>query len=132
MTGRIAMRRRGLVPIIGAAMLLLGSALTAHADATKLIFTTITPPGSGISRGTYQPWVQAINSQGKGIVDIDMRDGFTLVQSTNFYDRLRDNVVQISFGSMNYISGKFQLSLFTALPFLTDSAEEESIVFWRI
>ena len=114
------------------ALALLASSPLASADVTKLLFTTITPPGSGISRGTYQPWVEKINQDGKGVVDIDMRDGFALVQSTNFYDRLRDNVVQISFGSMNYVAGKFKLSLFAALPFLIDSAEEESVVYYRI
>src|ERR1700722_20136650 len=115
-----------------AALALVASTAVASADATKLLFTTITPPGSGISRGTYQPWVEKINQDGKGVVDIDMRDGFALVQSTNFYDRLRDNVVQISFGSTNYVAGKFKLSLFAALPFLIDSAEEESIIYYRI
>jgi TRAP-type C4-dicarboxylate transport system substrate-binding protein len=40
--------------------------------------------------------------------------------------------MQISFGSLNYLAGKFQLSIFTALPFLMNSAEEESVVFWRL
>jgi len=123
---------RGWSALYGAVLTLLGLMGAASADETKLLFTTITPPNSGISQGTYRPWVEKINQEGKGVVDIDMRDGFALVQSTNFYDRLRDNVVQISFGSMNYIAGKFQLSLFAALPFLIDSAEEESVVYWRI
>lgn len=123
---------RGWGVLFCAGVALLDLAGIACADETKLLFTTITPPGSGISRGTYQPWVEKINQDGKGIVDIDMRDGFALVQSTNFYDRLRDNVVQISFGSMNYVAGKFKLSLFAALPFLMDSAEEESVVYYRI
>lgn len=123
---------RGWGALFCVGMALLGLAGTAFADETKLLFTTITPPGSGISRGTYQPWVEKINQDGKGVVNIDMRDGFALVQSTNFYDRLRDNVVQISFGSMNYVAGKFKLSLFVALPFLIDSAEEESVIYYRI
>src|SRR6185437_4180773 len=60
------------------------------------------------------------------------RDGFTLANSTNFYDRLLGDVMQITFGSLNYLAGKFQLSQVMALPFVMDSAEQESIVFWRL
>jgi TRAP-type C4-dicarboxylate transport system substrate-binding protein len=117
---------------IAVALAVAGSPFAALADETKLIFTTISLPTSEIGIETYHTWVDRINAQGKGVLNIDLRDGTALVQSPNFYDRLRDDVVQISFGSLNYLAGKFQLSVFTTLPFLMNSAEEESVVFWRL
>ncbi|HLI20785.1 MAG TPA: TRAP transporter substrate-binding protein DctP, partial [Stellaceae bacterium] len=72
------------------------------------------------------------NEAGKGIVSIDVRDGFTLVNSSNYYDRLTSDVVQITFGSPNYLGGQFPLSHVMVLPFLFDTSEEASAVYWRL
>jgi TRAP-type transport system periplasmic protein len=103
----------------------------APADELKLIMTTITRPNTPIS-DKYHEWADRINAAGKGVVQIDVRDGFTLASSQNFYDRLTSDVMQISFGSLNYLAGKFKLSEVMALPFLMDSSEQASVVFWRL
>lgn len=72
-----------------------------------------------------------MSAAGQGAVHVDVRDGFTFASSTNYYDRLLNNVMQISFGSLNYLAGKFRLSQVMALPFLMNSGEQESEVFWR-
>jgi len=109
-----------------------GLAGRAGADETHLAFTTISLPGSTISDQVWHPWADRVNAARQGIVHVDVRDGFTLASSTNYYDRLLSNVMQISFGSLNYLAGKFQLSQVMALPFLMNSAEQESEVFWRL
>ncbi|HWE73642.1 MAG TPA: TRAP transporter substrate-binding protein [Stellaceae bacterium] len=104
----------------------------APADELKLIMTTIAQPTSPVGQQTYHDWADRVNAQGKGVVQIDVRDGFALASSTNFYDRLLSDVMQISFGSLNYLAGKFKLSEVMALPFVMKSAEQESVVFWRL
>lgn len=104
----------------------------AGAQQLNLIFTTIQSPTAESNVRSYHAWADRINAEANGLFKIDTRDGAALVSNSDFYDRLRDNVVQISNGSLNYISGKFQLSVFPALPFLMDSAEEEAVVFWRV
>lgn len=104
----------------------------APADELKLIMTTIAQPTSPVGQQTYHEWADRINAQGKGVVQIDVRDGFALASSTNYYDRLLSDVMQISFGSLNYLAGKFKLSEVIALPFVMKSAEQESVVFWRL
>ncbi|HEX3972139.1 MAG TPA: hypothetical protein VHX19_12485, partial [Stellaceae bacterium] len=118
--------------IFAALSVAFGFATHAGADETRLIFTTISPAGSTTSDQIWHPWANRVNEAGKGVVHIDVRDGFVLASSTNYYDRLLSNVMQISFGSLNYIAGKFQLSQVMALPFLMNSAEQESEVFWRL
>ena len=105
---------------------------SAAAQTPNLIFTTIASPTAEFNQRGNHAWAERVNAQAGGAFTIDVRDGTALLSNPDFYDRLRDNVVQISSGSLNYISGKFQLSVFTALPFLMDSAEEESVVFWRV
>ena len=50
----------------------------------KLIFTTISAPQSETVVNLYQPWADRVNAAGKGVVQIDTRHGFTLVNSGNF------------------------------------------------
>ncbi|HEY3919429.1 MAG TPA: TRAP transporter substrate-binding protein [Stellaceae bacterium] len=118
--------------LLGCAIAALVAARSAAADELKLIMTTIAQPTSPVGQQTYHEWADRINAQGKGAVQIDVRDGFALASSQNFYDRLLSDVMQISFGSLNYLAGKFKLSEVMALPFVMTSAEQESVVFWRL
>jgi len=117
--------------IIGCVFAALLGARAAAADEIKLIMTTIVQPNTPISE-KYHEWADRVNAQGKGIVYIDVRDGYALASSQNFYDRLLSDVMQISFGSLNYLAGKFKLSEVMALPFVMNSAEQASVVFWRL
>jgi TRAP-type C4-dicarboxylate transport system substrate-binding protein len=123
------MKRIGTIAAAVAALLL---CRTASADETTLIMTTISSPTSQVGKINYHGWADRVNAAGKGIIHIDVRDGTALANSLNFYDRLLGDVMQISFGSLNYIAGKFKLSQVMALPFVMDSAEQESVVFWRL
>jgi TRAP-type transport system periplasmic protein len=123
------MNRLGMIAAAVAALL---ACQGARADETKLIMTTISSPASQVGQENYHGWANRVNEAGKGVVTIDIRDGFTLANSTNFYDRLLSDVIQITFGSLNYVAGKFQLSQVMTLPFVMDSAEQESVVFWRL
>ncbi|HEY3917274.1 MAG TPA: TRAP transporter substrate-binding protein DctP [Stellaceae bacterium] len=122
--------RRYLATIVAVIALL--AANGAQADETRLIMTTISSSASQVGQLNFHGWANRVTAAGKGVVSIDVRDGFALANSQNFYDRLLADVVQISFGSLNYIAGKFQLSQVMALPFVMDSAEQESVVFWRL
>ena len=124
------MKRLSLV--LACTLVTLVTARAAAADEIKLIMTTIAQPTSPVGQQTYHEWADRINAQGKGIVQLDVRDGYALASSTNFYDRLLSDVMQVSFGSLNYIAGKFKLSEVIALPFVMNSAEQESVVFWRL
>lgn len=117
--------------LFGCALAALVGVRVAAADEIKLVMTTITQPNTPISQ-KYHDWADRVNVQGKGVVQIDVRDGFVLASSQNFYDRLLSNVMQLSFGSLNYLAGKFKLSEVMALPFVMNSAEQESVVFWRL
>lgn len=103
----------------------------AAADEINLIFTPIALPNTPAA-GMYHEWADKVNAAGKGVVHLDVRDGFTLVNSKNFYDRLLSDVVQITFGSTNYVGGAFRLSQVMSLPFTFETSEQASAVFWRL
>lgn len=123
---------RALWVVLQAVVASLIFANPAPAEEIKLIMTTITAPNTATDQLIFHKWADRINQRGKGIIQIDVRDGFALANSANFYDRLVSNVSQISWGSLNYVAGKFSLTEVMTLPFLLDSAEQASVVFWRL
>lgn len=107
-------------------------ATTASAQEVTLIFATTNPSNAHLNVQVLHPWAQRINETGKGVIKIDVRDGPTLANHVNFYDRVTTDVVQIAWGLQNAIGGKFPLSEVAGLPFIADNAEEAAIAFWRL
>jgi TRAP-type C4-dicarboxylate transport system substrate-binding protein len=103
----------------------------ARADEVALIFGTGQLPGTPVATEIYHPWVAAVNAAGKGIVQIDERDGRAVLNTTNFYDRVIDDVVQIGFGSLSYVGGKFPIEAVTDLP-IDATSKVASVAFWRL
>jgi TRAP-type transport system periplasmic protein len=123
------MRKIVLAAALAAGLFAGGEAVPAA--EVHLIATTISLPNTPNS-AMFHEWADRVNAQGKGIVTIDVRDGFALVSSRNYYERLVSDVMQISFGSLNYEVGKFPLCQVMGLPFVFSSAEQASAVFWRL
>lgn len=103
----------------------------AQADEVALLFGTGQNPDQPVAKEIYQPWTAAVNAAGKGIVRIDERDGRVVLNTSNFYDQVSNDVVQIGFGSMDYLSGKFQLSSVVVLP-IDATSEVASVAYWRL
>jgi TRAP-type C4-dicarboxylate transport system substrate-binding protein len=108
------------------------SAGSARAQETSLLFGTTNAPQIPVNTQIMHPWAKRINDQGKGAVVIDVRDGPTLANFNNYYDRVISDTVQISWGIQSYIAGKFVGSLVAGLPFTSDKAEEASVAYWRL
>lgn len=104
----------------------------ARADEQKLIFATVTPPGSVVNEKVVKPWAQRVNEQGKGVIAIDVREGTTLATFENVYDRVLANVAQIGWGIQAAVGGKFPLSNVVALPLQFDRSAAGSVAFWRV
>ena len=105
---------------------------SAAADETALIFATANPPESHPNALFMHPWARSINADGQGILSIDVRDGTTIANATNAYDRVRDDVIQIGWILQNDVSGKFPRSDVATLPFMARSSAEGSTALWRL
>jgi TRAP-type transport system periplasmic protein len=123
------MRRLAIAALFAAS---LGATGLVQAEEAVLLFGTSTPPGTHISIRVFHPWAERINEQGKGVVKIDVRDGMEIANPGNFYTRVREDVIQIGWGSHNSVPGTFPLSGFSNLPFQTESSETSSVAFWRL
>ena len=123
------MMRVGLIAALAA--LLIGT-ITARAEETTLIFATDGPPDTHVIVRVFHPWAEHINEVGKGVLHLDVRDGMSVVNPTNFYNRVLDDVVQVTWGSIGNLSGTFKLAEFSALPFQAEKSVDASVAFWRL
>lgn len=114
------------------ATLAVGGVAPAVAEETTLIFGTGSTPGVPIDNEIYMPWTAAVNAAGKGVLHIDQRDGQVILNSSNFYNQVTNDVVQIAFGALDYVVGKFPLMSLTALPEEYGNSEIASLTFWRL
>lgn len=105
--------------------------LPAQAGET-LIFATASPPQGPISTVIFDGWADRINADGEGVVEIDVRHGFTMANPANFYDRVKDGVVPVTWGVMTMVGGRFPLTSVVELPYLADGSERASVAFWRL
>jgi len=102
------------------AALTLGCAAQAGwAQETRLIFTSLSPAGSPNSV-FFNSWAQRVNEQSGGTLKVEVRDGTTLANFGNSYDRVLADVVQIGWVQPAFVAGKFPLAEITNLPFMTD------------
>ena len=107
-------------------------ATAASAKEVNLIFATGDNAMAHKNVQICHPWAQRINEQGKGIIKIDVRDGYTLINHMNFYQRTKDNVVQIAWGILGLIAGKFDKTNIIGLPYLSEKSEISSVAYWRL
>lgn len=115
-----------------AAALLVGAAPQARAQSTNLIFATTEPAGSDDSMRVFSPWAQRIGAATNGAIHIDLREGVAIANSTNIYDRVQSDVVQIGILIPSLIGGKFPLTDVVGLPFVTKDSVNASVAFWRL
>jgi TRAP-type C4-dicarboxylate transport system substrate-binding protein len=114
------------------AVALCGAAPTARADEVNLLFGTTLPAQVHLNMRVLHPWAEKINEQGKGVVHIDVRDGSEIANLGNFYSRVQDDVIQISWGLQSAIGGKFPRTAVGGLPFEVEKAEIGSVALWRV
>jgi TRAP-type C4-dicarboxylate transport system substrate-binding protein len=107
-------------------------ATAARADETTLIFATDGPTGTHVAVRMFHPWADHINDIGKGVLHLDVRDGMSIVNPTNFYDRVMNDVVQLAWGSLGNLTGTFPHAEFSMLPFQAEKSADASVAFWRL
>jgi TRAP-type C4-dicarboxylate transport system substrate-binding protein len=117
---------------MAAAALCVAAAPMAKADEVNLLFGTTLPAQVHLNQRVLHPWAERINEQGKGVVHIEVRDGEAIANLGNFYSRVQDDVIQISWGLQSAIGGKFPRTAVGGLPFEVDKAEIGSVALWRL
>ena len=113
-----------------AAVVLLSPA--AHAEPAKLIFATASAPDNALNHKVFRPWAAQVTAASKGALEIEVRDGVAIANATNYYDRVVNDVVQISWGVQDYLGNQFQRSQVVTLPFIYDNSINAAVAYYRL
>jgi TRAP-type C4-dicarboxylate transport system substrate-binding protein len=97
----------------------------------RLLFTGLSPAGGGNSI-FFNAWAKRVNDASNGALRIEVRDGTTLANYGNVYDRVLTDVVQIGWAIHQVIGGKFPLSEVAGLPFVSAGGPGASQALWRL
>lgn len=108
------------------------SVSAARADELVLTFATASPAPNADTTEVFAPWAERIRADANDAVRIDIRDGVTLANPTNIYDRVVSDVAQIGLLIPSLVGGKFPLTDVVGLPFVTDDAVNASVGFWQL
>ena len=111
---------------------LIGMAASVPASAqVRLLFASQSNPNSTVGQ-FFGAWAKRVTdaSQGTGVIEI--REGGTLANFQNVYERVLDDVVQIGFGQQALIAGKFPLTEVVVLPFIVKDNTVGSVALWRL
>jgi TRAP-type C4-dicarboxylate transport system substrate-binding protein len=103
-----------------------------RAGERVLMFATTNVPTAHLNAQFLHPWAEAINQDGKGVIQLDIRDGTAIASVANYYDRVTSGVVQISWGLLSTVAGKFPRADVATLPFMAKSAADGSQALWRL
>jgi TRAP-type C4-dicarboxylate transport system substrate-binding protein len=117
---------------VAAIVLCLTVAPSVRAEEIELTFATGAQPNQSPHPQVSLPWAERINEAGKGLVHIKVVQGFGVVTPQTFYERLKNDVVQIVYGLQGSVGGVFRLSDVVRIPYLAPNGEIGSVAFWRL
>jgi TRAP-type C4-dicarboxylate transport system substrate-binding protein len=97
----------------------------------RLLLTSLSPAGSPNSV-FFNQWAARVNEGSQGTLKVEVRDGATLANFGNSYDRTMSDVVQIGWVQHAFVAGRFPLSEVSNLPFIADDNVRCSAALWRL
>lgn len=102
------------------------------AGAQSLTFGTGNVVIHPINERVMIPWAEKVNAEGGDALELKVRHGQMLVNSSNYVDRIMDDVVQIAWGMLVFNPGRFPRSLVSTVPFIEGSAEAGAMAFCKL
>ncbi|MDH5580080.1 MAG: TRAP transporter substrate-binding protein [Betaproteobacteria bacterium] len=115
--------------------LLVSAGLVASAGAwaqpVELAFSGWVPPTHVLMRDIFIPWGKDIETQTEGRVKVNFLPK-PVTNPVGHLDAVRNGVADLTFVSLSYYPGRFDLMKFGILPFSGRSAESTSVASWRI
>jgi TRAP-type C4-dicarboxylate transport system substrate-binding protein len=114
-----------------AAVAFASGAAPVAAEEISLVFATTTGPQQPGTPQVLHPWAATINEKGKGVVQIEVRDGAAIASPQNFFDRLQNDVIQVTWGVPGSV-GIFLLTDVARMPYVGSKGEQGAVAFWRL
>ena len=102
------------------------------ADAVSLKFGNPGSPTGHVSTFIIKPWVERVNKELGGTVNVQLFSGPALGHFPQIYDRVLNGVADIAFGLLGPISRQFPATSVASLPFETHDASTGTVALWNV
>ena len=89
------------------------------------------PVSHPVVKDIMVPWAEQVKDATEGRVEVQILDA-PLGPPPAHYDLVASGAADIGFSAHGYTPGRFVLTELQELPFLTPSAEANSVAFWRV
>ena len=106
----------------GCGLALFGTPALAQDKPIELKLSHWGPP-THVNQKVFLPWAEMIEKKSGGKLKVTVFAGGVLGKPADHWDMGQNGVVDISWGTHNYTSGRFPLTSAMDLPFLTNSAK---------
>ncbi len=106
----------------GCGLALFGAPALAQDKPIELKLSHWGPP-THVNQKVFLPWAEMIEKKSGGKLKVTVFAGGVLGKPADHWDMGQNGVVDISWGTHNYTSGRFPLTSAMDLPFLTNSAK---------
>jgi TRAP-type C4-dicarboxylate transport system, periplasmic component len=113
------------------AAMALGLAAPVAAQDT-LTFATTLPEGNPLVQQVFIPWVEALNQQGEGVLQVSMINGPTIADHSNVYERVSSGIVDMGWAILGSVGVPFPRTDVAALPFLATDPVSASAALWGV
>jgi TRAP-type transport system periplasmic protein len=104
----------------------------AEAQPVPLKLATFGPPQSYFYAEVVIPWMEAVNRDSDGAVDIRYFGSGVLGNAGNMYDAVLTGAADIGWGLLGSVQGKFVKSSVVELPFGYEKGEVGAVALWRL
>lgn len=121
---------RRMASVVGALLVALPG--VAGAAPLELKLATFGPPQSYFYVEVLIPWLEAVNKDSNGTVDIKYFGGGVLGNAGNMYDSVLTGAADIGWALLGSVPGKFVRASVVELPFGYDTGEIGATALWRL
>jgi TRAP-type C4-dicarboxylate transport system substrate-binding protein len=118
--------------LLVAAALLATTVAPARAEPVQLKFAYPGPPQAKTYSQGVLPWLEQVNKESGGTIEIKPFVGMTVATPTNVVDRVLNGVVDFGFGLNGLYPQQFPRSMVAMLPFETRNGNESAVAMWNL
>jgi TRAP-type transport system periplasmic protein len=105
---------------------------SAYAETTELKLSHFGSPSWFLQKKVAEPWAKKIEQLSAGKVKFTFFPNQILGKAPEQYDLAVKGTADISMGITEYTPGRFPLASVMKLPFMRESGEKASMVFWHL
>jgi TRAP-type C4-dicarboxylate transport system substrate-binding protein len=107
-------------------------AASAKADPVQIKFAYPSAPNNALFHQGAEAWVNDVNKEANGAIEIKLFPGGVIADNSNMYDRVTGGVADIGLAVFGPVSSVFPKTNVGTLPFEARNHREDALALWAL